>query len=265
MVRVPLPSRFAALRRNSGTLRADSSLTCCDTRMRSSLRVAMWLRALEIAFRTKDAIALEQIQQAIAAGLQPGIVLADAAYGTEAHWRDQLTTWGLSYAVALREHTQVWSGTYQPASTPRPSPRGARPRTGVRITSRHSPVSVWQVAQQLPARSFRTGIWREGTNAPLRSRFAALRVRAANARRARAEEWLLIEWPRTGVKPVHYWLCTLPARTPLKHLVAAAMGRWRIERDYQELKSELGLHHYEGRNWRGFHHHASLCIASTAF
>jgi SRSO17 transposase len=124
---------------------------------------------------------------------------------------------------------------------------------------------VLELAQQLPARSWRTVTWREGTNAPLRSRFAALHVRTANDRRARAEQWLLIEWPRTEAKPVHYWLCTLPASTPLKHLVATAMGRWRIERDYQELKSELGLHHYEGRNWRGFHHHASLCIAAYGF
>jgi SRSO17 transposase len=219
----------------------------------------------EIDFRTKGAIALEQLEQAIAAGLPPGIVLADAAYGTEAHWRDQLRAWGLNYAVGVREHTQVWSGAHQPAPTPRPSPRGGRPRTRLVINARHAPVSVLEVAQQLPARSLRTVTWREGTNSPLRSRFAALRVRAANAGRARAEEWLLIEWPRTEAKPVHYWLCTLPPSTALKHLVATAMGRWRIERDYQELKSELGLHHYEGRNWRGFHHHASLCIAAYGF
>ena len=219
----------------------------------------------EIAFRTKGAIALEQIEVAIAAGLPPGIVLADAAYGTEADWRDQLTAWGLSYAVAVRENTQVWSGAHQPARTPRPSPRGGRPRTRLVVNARHAPVSVWDLAQQLPAESYRTVTWREGTNSPLRSRFAALRVRAANARRARPEEWLLIEWPRTEAKPVHYWLCTLPASTPVKRLVATAMGRWRIERDYQELKSELGLHHYEGRNWRGFHHHATLCIAAYGF
>ena len=219
----------------------------------------------EIDFRTKGAIALEQIEQGIAAGLPPGIVLADAAYGTEADWRDQLTAWGLSYAVGVREHTQVWSGAHRPAPIPAASPRGGRPRTRLRIDARHRPLPVLELAQQLPARSWRTVTWREGTNAPLRSRFAALHVRAANDRRARAEQWLLIEWPRTEAKPVHYWLCTLPASTALQHLVATAMGRWRIERDYQELKSELGLHHYAGRNWRGFHHHASLCIAAYGF
>lgn len=76
---------------------------------------------------------------------------------------------------------------------------------------------------------------------------------------------MLIEWPRGEAEPVHYWLCTLPATTALKGLVGTVMGRWRIERDYQELKSEVGLHHYEGRNWRGFHHHASLCIAAYGF
>ena len=218
----------------------------------------------EIAFRTKGALALEQIRQAIAAGLPRGVVLADAAYGTEADWRDQLSAWELTYAVGVRETTQVWSGVHQPAPTPRPSSRGGRPRTRVVVNARHQPLPVLTVAQQLPARSFRTVTWREGAQ-PLRSRFAAVRVRAANQRRARAEEWLLVEWPRTAAEPVHYWLSTLPADTSLKTLVATAMGRWRIERDYQELKSELGLHHYEGRNWRGFHHHASLCIAAYGF
>lgn len=217
-----------------------------------------------IAFRTKGAMALAQIQQAIAAGLPRGVVLADAAYGTEADWRDQLNAWKLTYAVGVRATTQVWSGVHQPAPTPRPSPRGGRPRTRVVVDARHQPLPVVTVAQQLPARCFRTVTWRAGAQ-PLRSRFAAVRVRAANKRRARAEEWLLIEWPRTAAEPVHYWLSTLPAHTSLKTLVATAMGRWRIERDYQELKSELGLHHYEGRNWRGFHHHASLCIAAYGF
>jgi SRSO17 transposase len=219
----------------------------------------------EIKFRTKGAIALEQIQQALVAGLPPGVVLADAAYGTEAEWRDQLSEWGLTYAVGVRENTTVWYGSSQPAPMPPQTPGHGRPRTRLVVNARRPPLSVWELAQRVPARSFRTLTWREGTNAPLRSRFAALRVRAANERRARAEQWLLIEWPRTEAKPVHYWLCTLPTSTALKHLVATAMGRWRIERDYQELKSELGLHHYEGRNWRGFHHHASLCIAAYGF
>ncbi|MEF2074370.1 transposase, partial [Consotaella aegiceratis] len=98
---------------------------------------------------------------------------------------------------------------------------------------------------------------------------AAVRVRAAsrdyNLTRPRSGEWLLIEWPEGDAAPLKYWLSTLAADTPLRDLVATAKLRWRIERDYQDLKQELGLGHYEGRGWRGFHHHASLCIAAYGF
>jgi SRSO17 transposase len=90
-------------------------------------------------------------------------------------------------------------------------------------------------------------------------------VRAAHRDRIRIEEWLLIEWPPEQAEPTHYFLSTLSAQTPFKRLVGHAKGRWMIERDYRELKSELGLSHYEGRNWRGFHHHATLCIAAYGF
>lgn len=218
----------------------------------------------QIKFRTKGQIALQQIERALEAGLPRGVVLADAAYGNEAAWRAQLSAWGLSYAVAVRANTTVWWGGHQPAALPLPGARGGRPRTKLIIDAQHRPVSVLELAQQLPARTFRTVTWREGPQA-LHSRFAAVRVRAAQARRAREEEWLLIQWPITQAEPLHYWLCTLPLSSSLKALVSTTMGRWRIERDYQELKSELGLHHYEGRNWRGFHHHASLCIAAYGF
>jgi SRSO17 transposase len=124
---------------------------------------------------------------------------------------------------------------------------------------------VLDLAQSLPASSYRSITWREGTNAPLRSRFARVRVRAAQGDRPRAEEWLLIEWPEHEAEPAHYWLSTLPPKLSFKDLVATVKMRWRIERDYCELKQELGLGHYEGRNWRGFHHHASLCIAAYGF
>ena len=111
--------------------------------------------------------------------------------------------------------------------------------------------------------------WRQGTKQKLRSRFAALRVRPAHRDYWRSEprdqEWLLIEWPERESEPTKYWLSTLPARTTLRELVKRAKHRWIIERDYQELKQELGLGHYEGRGWRGFHHHATLCIAAYGF
>jgi len=135
----------------------------------------------------------------------------------------------------------------------------------VRRDARHQPISVLDLARALPAASWRTIEWREGTHAPLASRFARVRVRAAQGGRARDEEWLLIEWPRGETEPTHYFLSNLSETVSLEELVATVKMRWRIERDYLELKQELGLSHYEGRNWRGFHHHASLCLAAYGF
>ncbi|QBN87256.1 IS701 family transposase [Xanthomonas oryzae pv. oryzae] len=219
----------------------------------------------QVVFQTKTALAMDQIDSALATGIAAGVVLADAAYGTETHWRDQLSERGLLYMVGVRSNTKVWWGSHQPAPMPPASPKGGRPRTRPMRDSAHAPISVHEVAQSLPARTYRQVSWRQGSDATLSSRFAAVRVRAAHNCQAHDEQWLLIEWPPGESEPRHYWFSTLPKQTPVKTLVATAQGRWRIERDYQELKSELGLHHYEGRNWRGFHHHASLCIAAYGF
>ena len=144
-----------------------------------------------------------------------------------------------------------------------------RPPTRVRRDRDHQPVSALDLAKRLPARAWQTVTWREGTNAPLTSRFAAVRVRPAHRdhllHEPRVEEWILIEWPEGEKEPTKYWLSTLSPDTPLADLVEQAKLRWRIERDYQELKQEMGLGHYEGRGWRGFHHHAALCIAAYGF
>ena len=125
------------------------------------------------------------------------------------------------------------------------------------------------MALDLPAASWQTISWREGSAGALTSRFARVRVRAAHRDEWRAEpreeEWLLIEWPEGEAEPAKYWLATVPPDMSFDRLVDLAKLRWRIERDYQELKQELGLGHYEGRGWRGFHHHATLCIAAYAF
>jgi SRSO17 transposase len=216
----------------------------------------------EIVFRTKGQIAREQIEAALAAQIPRGIVLADAWYGRESALRDWLREQGLIYVLGVRVDTSVWWGKHQPARAAK-STRGSRAR--VRRDARHQPVSVLEVARALPLQRWRTVTWREGTNEALSSRFARIRVRAANDNLAREEEWLLIEWPVGETEPCHYWLSTLPRETSFKHLVFNAMGRWMIERDYEELKSELGLSHYEGRNWRGVHHHATLCISAYGF
>jgi SRSO17 transposase len=128
---------------------------------------------------------------------------------------------------------------------------------------------VKALARSLPRSAYRKLTWREGTNTKLSSRFAAVRVRPAHRDYRgdvpRGEEWLLIEWPKGEPEPTKYFLSTLPADLSRQELVAAAKIRWRIERDSQELKQEFGLNQLEGRNWRGFHHHATLCIAAYGF
>ena len=217
-----------------------------------------------IPFATKGEMARMQIEAALAAGIARGPVLMDAGYGDEAALRDWLSTRELVYAAGIRPATAVWCDEHQPAPAPVNQGRG-RPRTRLIRDDTHAPISVKALAEALPHSSYRTLTWREGTNTQLRSRFARVRVRAAHANRPRQEEWLLIEWPKGEVEPTRYFLSTLPADTSFKALVATVKMRWRIERDYRELKQEVGLGHYEGRNWRGFHHHASLCIAAYGF
>lgn len=216
-----------------------------------------------IVFATKGEIAWAQIEAALSAGTPRGTVLMDAGYGDEAALRDRLSASNLLYAVGIRPATKVWWGEHQPA--PAPAEGRGRPRTRAVRDEAHQPISVHELARALPAARYRTLTWREGTNAPLSSRFARVRVRTAQANQLRGEEWLLIEWPKDETDPTRYFLSTLPANTPFKELAGAVKMRWRIERDYRELKQEVGLGHYEGRNWRGFHHHASLCIAAYGF
>ena len=144
-----------------------------------------------------------------------------------------------------------------------------RPPKLIRRDDKHRPISVKQLALDLPKRAWRTIQWREGTAEWLSSRFARVRVRAAhrdyNLTDSRPEEWLLIEWPKGEDAPIKYWLSTLPQDITFRSLVDMTKLRWRIERDYQELKQEVGLGHFEGRGWRGFHHHATLCIAAYGF
>ena len=215
-------------------------------------------------FSTKNQMAAAQIRAALAAGVPRGVILGDAAYGDDSELRDGLTERGLAYALGVRPQTAVWWGTHQPATPPPPSSRG-RPRVRVQRDAAHQPINVRDVAKTLPAGAFCTVTWRPGTAEALSGRFARVRVVAAHENRARSAEWLIIEWPCGEPEPTRYWLSTLAEDLSFEALVDAIKGRWRIERDYQELKQELGLGHYEGRNWRGFHHHASLCIAAYGF
>ncbi len=219
----------------------------------------------EVGFATKPALALQQIEAAVQAGYPHGTVLADAAYGDDTGWREALAGHGLRYAVGVRPATTVWWGAHQPLAAPAAAGPPGRVRRRLRRDADHQPLSVAELARTLPAKRWRTVTWRQGVSQPLRSRFARLRVRAAHRDRPREDEWLIIEWAAGAAAPAHYWFSNLPANMPWQDMINTVMGRWQIERDYEELKQELGLGHFEGRNWRGFHHHASLCIAAYGF
>jgi len=222
----------------------------------------------DVEFRTKPQIALDQIRRRVERGTTPGLVVADAGYGVDVAFREGLDALGLIYSVGVQANTSVWAPGVEPLPPKPYSGRGRRPTTMV-IASGHEPQSVESLARSLPAQKWRTVTWREGTNTELSGRFARVRVRAASRDHQRAErrpeQWLLIEWPSGEPEPTKYFLSTESASTTIAELVTTAKIRWRIERDYQELKGEFGLNHYEGRGWRGFHHHASLCIATYAF
>lgn len=221
-----------------------------------------------LQFATKQQMALEQIRRAHARGVRPGIVLADADYGRDTKLRDEVAALGLQYAVAVRSDVTVWAPGTAPLPPAPYSGRGVVPKR-LRRAPGHTPVSVKKLALGLNPSAWRAVSWREGTNAKLSSRFARVRVAVAYQDYLRTalrdEEWLLIEWPRGQAEPAKYFLSNLPAHTSFRSVVNAVKMRWRIEHDYHELKQEFGLSHYEGRGWRGFHHHATLCIASYGF
>jgi SRSO17 transposase len=200
-----------------------------------------------IKFKTKPQIALEQIREACAAGVPRGVVLMDASYGSNSVLRAGVSALGLSYVAGIVSTVKV---------------RAASDRGAPELR-----MSVKELALSLPKHAWRTITWREGAADRLRSRFARVQVRTAPIRRAaeRVEETLLIEWPEGEAAPTKYWLSTLDKKISFRRLVDIAKMRWRIERDYQDLKQEIGLGHYEGRGWPGFHHHGTLCIAAYGF
>jgi SRSO17 transposase len=211
----------------------------------------------DIAFKTKPEIALDQISWAHEIGLPGRMVLLDAGYGNDSKLRAGITELGLTYVAGIQPQTLVWKPGVRPGRVPKKGRRDAPNAT-----------SVKDLALSLRARAWRTIKWREGTNDWLSSRFARVRVHVASSHERPekpSKEWLLIEWPEGEDAPTKYWLSTLPRNITFRDLVDAAKLRWRIERDYEELKQEVGLGHFEGRGWRGFHHHATLCIAAYGF
>ena len=215
----------------------------------------------DIVFKTKPQIALEQIRWACEAGLPRGVVLMDAAYGYDSELRTQLKALAVTYVAGILPTTLIWP----PGRGPR---RRGKPLNNTGRRDEPDLVCAKELALALPQRAWRTVRWREGSADWLSSRFARVRVKVGHNKAIPERikpEWLLIEWPEDEKAPTRYWLSTLPQDTSFERLVDLTKLRWRCERDYQELKQEVGLGHFEGRGWRGFHHHATLCIASYGF
>lgn len=218
-------------------------------------------------FQPKWELALAMMDRVRKWGVaSPQVILADTGYGHIAPFRAGLRHRELPYVVGVESNAGVWLAPAAIAPPPKRAGRG-RPRT--RQSYREPPRSVQEVAQTLPRPAWKIIRWREGSQGWLSSRFAAVRVWPSHGHtKGHAEEpesWLLIQWPADEPQPTKYWVSTLPADLPLRRLVRWAKSRWWIEQDYQQLKDELGLDHYEGRGWLGWHHHVTMALMAYDF
>jgi len=223
----------------------------------------------EVVFQKKWEISLAQIDDALRWGVRKHVVLADAGYGDASEFRAGLRQRGLRYVVGVQGDHRVWPPGIRPHVPAKKPGTPGRPRTWP--VGDVEPQRINRVAAALGRDAFSVVRWREGSRGKQSSRFAALWVTPAENHghgrgRPPAEAvWLLIEWPVGEAEPTKFWLAAFPQSASLVSLVRLAKIRWRVERDYQELKQEIGLDHYEGRTWRGFHHHATLCAVAHGF
>ena len=223
-----------------------------------------------VVYRSQAELALELIDQMLSWEVPRLPVVADSAYGTSFEFREQLRRRGLSYVVAVEPRTVIWKEDPKGIPVPPSAPTG-RPRRYPPLALTPAPQDLATVARQLPAAAWKKVTWRAGSRGPQRSRFAPLKVWAAHGWRAqrhpeRVAEWLLIEWPEGETAPTKYWLAHWDGDRPgLRRMARIAHARWRIEMDYRELKEELGLDHFEGRHWLGWHHHVTLVTLAYAF
>lgn len=223
----------------------------------------------DVVFKTKNQLALDLIDEARQWGLQDRVILADSAYGDAFEFRQGLRSRHLDHVVQVSGDLTAWTQDPHPAEIPLKRNGKARKRFYARELAPTR--SLNQIAKDLPAESWKQVTWRQGTKGPLSSRFARVVVWTANGlvqgkTMEAPKEELLIEWPQGDKEPWKYWLSSLSLqRTSFRRLVRTAKGRFRIEQDYQEMKGELGLDHFEGRSWMGWHHHVTLVTLAYAF
>jgi SRSO17 transposase len=222
--------------------------------------------------RPKWMLAVEMLDELAEHGLRPPVLVADAGYGDNSQFRAALDERDIAYSVQLKSEALAHTGEAVPV--PREwsgTGRCGRPPAGTPVYT-DEPVSLARHVAAAGREAALTITWREGTKGALTSQFVFLRVRPAGHRVPRdgdggalPQRWLIAEWPDDEPEPVTYWLSSLPATTPAADLVRYAKIRWRIEHDYRELKTGLGLDHFEGRSWQGWHRHVTLVTAAHLF
>jgi SRSO17 transposase len=221
----------------------------------------------EMTYQSKTALALELIDQVRSWEVPALPLVADSFYGNDFGFRQALRQRQLPYIVEVEASTGVWT---EDPNVPLPPPKKTgRRRQYPPLEALPRPQSLHSVAHELPPGAWKPVTWRQGSRGAQRSRFGLVQVWASHGWREqyhpeRVAEWLLVEWPQDAPEPVKYWLAHFEAPLPgLRRVVRMAKARWRIELDYRELKEELGLDHYEGRHWLGWHHH--VCLVSIAY
>ena len=224
---------------------------------------------VEAVFKTKIGLALDLIDEAKNWGLADRLVLADSLYGDAYEFRRGLITRGLDYIVQVEGKLTAWTDDPHPTEPP-VKKRGNGPRKRLYAWELPEARSLWEIAKALPTDHWKEITWRQGTKGPLCSRFARIVVWLSNglvqgkAMKVKPEE-LIVEWPEGMDEPLKFWLSSLDTTTPWRDVVRSAKGRFRIEQDYREMKRELGLDHFEGRSWQGWHHHVTLVAMAYAF
>lgn len=210
----------------------------------------------DIVFQRHWEIALGIIDAALSWGIPQGVVIGDCNYGEAAEFRIALNERNLLYALGVPKKLSVW---LEEVDLSRP----------IHVNQLPKPMNLLDVAKSLPKSRWKTVTWRDGSKGPLSSRFARVRVQPAHAGRIwnkpEQMQWLLIEWPEGEPEPIRYYFLNLPEKTRLKELVYWARMRWPVEQNYRELKDELGMDHFEGRSYQGWHHHVTLTMMAFDF
>jgi SRSO17 transposase len=224
---------------------------------------------VEVQFETKWQLALGLIDDLLSCGVPaPEVMVVDAAYGSNTGFRRGLAERQLRYVAEVEYTLVAWKQPQRRDAPRRRKSQQGRPRVP-KYRAAPAPQSLKTIALSLPRSAWRKVTWREGTTGKMSSRFARLRVQPAHGWQQGKEElpvvWLLIEWPEEAKAPTKYWFSDLPEETPMRTLVRWAKSRWAIEMNYRELKDHLGLDHFAGRGWAGWHHHVTMVMLAFGF